>query len=82
MAVFHELKNSLWKKSPNRLRHVKNSWFLSTIRILDENSEVYGGVGDFANFYDFKQKKYLTFLILLCNPSRILDETYRSPKSS
>ena len=51
--VFRELKNLLWKKSPDRLRYVKNPWFLSTVRILDENSEVYSGVGDFANFYDF-----------------------------
>jgi len=52
-VVFREPKNSLWKKSPNRLRHVKNHRFLSTIRIPRGNSKVYGGVGDFANFYDF-----------------------------
>ncbi len=51
-VAFCEPKNLLWEKSPNRLRHVKNHWFLSTIRILFRNSEVYSGVGDFANFYD------------------------------
>jgi len=58
MVAFCELKNSLWKKSPNRLRHVKNPWFLSTIRIPSRNSEVYGGVEDFANFYDLRTKNY------------------------
>jgi len=49
-VAFSESKNLLWKKSPNRLRHVKNRWFLSTVRIPRRNSEVYGGVGDFRIF--------------------------------
>jgi len=31
----------------------KPEYSIFNLRILDENSEVYSGIGDFANFYDF-----------------------------